>query len=360
MNVYYIGSQYMGCNYVRNLLPMWHNGWTGDVDSLYRSRKNADWAKDEILKSDIIVFHRADTVNHHKVALACKEAGKLTVFDNDDTFKQIEDGFFKELDKQNYMENWVKVNRLMDNFIRNVDLVTTTTEFLAKEYRELNENVVVLPNCVDPMDWSTPKRNETDKIRIGIVGSVAYYNDVAEISDYIKELSHRKDITLVLFGLQSKKGRKKNKLIANAFEKEYALWDEANIEHTPWCHMFEYFDVLNNLELDMMLIPRKDNYFNRCKSNLKFLEAAMCEIPVIAQSFPDGLSPYDKDLNGKNGILATTKEDFIRETERLIKDKELRRKIGKEAHKYVLANYDINNNYLKWQKAYQTIWKKES
>ena len=49
-----------------------------------------------------------------------------------------------------------------------------------------------------------------------------------------------------------------------------------------------------------MLIPRGENYFNRCKSNIKFLEASMCEIPVIAQSFTTNDSPYD-ELDGKIG-----------------------------------------------------------
>ena len=57
--------------------------------------------------------------------------------------------------------------------------------------------------------------------------------------------------------------------------------------------MIDYFDTLNDLELDIMMIPRKDNYFNKCKSNIKFLEASMCEIPVITNYFKD--SPYEKD-----------------------------------------------------------------
>jgi glycosyltransferase involved in cell wall biosynthesis len=83
----------------------------------------------------------------------------------------------------------------------------------------------------------------------------------------------------------------------------------------------------------------------------------MLEIPVVAQSFTDKLSPYDKDLNGKNGLLATTQKDFKIQIDRLIKDKKLREDIGKEAKAYTLKHYDINNNYKKWKYAYNQITK---
>jgi len=133
--------------------------------------------------------------------------------------------------------------------------------------------------------------------------------------------------------------------------KEYAFWDSLkNLEHLPWCEMKDYIDVLEQTRLDIMLIPREDNYFNRCKSNLKFLEAAMLEIPVVAQAMTDG--PY-QELDGSNGILAT--DDWEEKVELLIQDKELRTAIGKNAKDYVLSKYDINNNAHLWREAYSKI-----
>lgn len=357
MKVFFIGSKFMGCNYVRTLLPLWHNGWQGDFDSLWKDRKSPSVVKKEILESDIVVFHRPDSVKHHKVAMACLQAGKKIVFDNDDTFKGVDDeNVFRRIAKDRYEDSWEKLNTLMDNFIRNSDMVTTTTEFLADEYRKLNKNVAVLPNYIDPMDWSEPKRNDGDKVRVGVVGSVAYYNDAGVIKDYLKELSDRKDVQLVMFGLStSKKFKQTSKLLAKIHEEDNKFWESLDIEHVGGVPMHEYFNTLNNLRLDIMLIPRKDNYFNRCKSNIKYLEAAMCEIPVVAQSFSDGLSPYDADLDGSNGLLATDTDSWVKQTEKLIGDKLLRREIGRMAHEYVLKHYDIGNNYQKWADAYKKL-----
>lgn len=345
--VYFVASPYMGCNYVRCLLPMWANGWDGTVTQLNKPHKSAQQSRDEMMRSDIIVFHRPDSVEHHKMAVALKQLGKKIVFDNDDTFKDSDPLF-----KKNYEELMKMKQGFIDTFIRNADLVTTSTKFLAREYKRLNKNVVVLPNCIDPVDWRVPKRNEGEKVRIGIVGSVAYYHDFRVIQDFLKDLAGRSDVQLVMFGLQGKDERKTNILTESELKDEYAFWDAINVEHAPWVKMNHYFNSLNDLKLDLMLIPRKDNYFNRCKSNVKFLEAAMCEIPVIASSFKNG--PYE-ELDGNMGILVKNQREWRYEVDRLIKDKELRRQIGRNAKDYVLDNYSIKLNAHKWAEAYATL-----
>ena len=115
--------------------------------------------------------------------------------------------------------------------------------------------------------------------------------------------------------------------------------------------------TLNNLKLDIMLIPRHDNYFNRAKSNLKFLESSICEIPVVAQGFTSNDSPYQQNPeDSKYMEIAITEEDWITKTLALIEDKQKRIEMGQKAREYVLTNYNIKNNAYKWREAYQNIW----
>jgi glycosyltransferase involved in cell wall biosynthesis len=105
-----------------------------------------------------------------------------------------------------------------------------------------------------------------------------------------------------------------------------------------------------------MIIPRADNNFNRAKSNLKFLESSMFEIPVVAQAFPDGKSPYQVNPEDqKYLLLATDYNDWIEKIESLINDKEKRRKLGKRAKEYVVENYNINDKAHLWEEAYVQI-----
>ena len=83
----------------------------------------------------------------------------------------------------------------------------------------------------------------------------------------------------------------------------------------------------------------------------------MLEIPVIAQGFTTNDSPYDNDINGKNGILIKDNSKWMEETVKLIEDKDLRRKIGKEAKRYVLENYSIDKHANRWREEYNKLLK---
>jgi len=360
MKVYFVGSKYGGCNYLRCQLPMYENGWNGTITQFGGKEKSMKYILPEMMDADIIVFHRADTAEHHKIGRLLKEMGKKVVFDNDDTYKLSEKHPFHMLDEHGFEENKRRKNNLIDNFILNSDLVTCTTEALAEEYRLINKNVVVLPNCVDPFDWDEPLRNEGEKIRIGLVGSVAYNHDFQHVKEFITELNERDDVQLVLFGLHGIKRQEENRLIRRVYRKEFDFWNNLEgLEHVEWCEFRDYFKTLNELKLDMMLIPRHEAAFNRAKSNVKFLEAGMLEIPVIAQGFSTGDSPYDKDLNGKNGILIKDNSKWMEETVKLVTNKALRREMGMEAKKYVLENYHIEQHAHRWRDAYEKLLTKK-
>lgn len=352
--VYFVGGHYMGCWYYRCFLPLMVNGWSGNYPGIKQELKDVKLQQEEMQRADIIVFHRADNVEYHKTARLLKSMGKKIVFDNDDTFIVDKTHAFFNLDEKGFKQNMEWKNNAVYNFIRNSDLVTASTETLANEYRKWNPNVVVLPNCVNPDDWDDPLRNETDVVRIGVVGSTAYYHDFDIITDVIRKLDGDKRVQLVLFGLFAGKDKEKNPKITEVHHREYGFWDTLkNVEHVGWCEMVDYFTVLNELKLDLMIIPRRESYFNACKSNVKMLEAAMCEIPIISNYWKG--NPYEKDIDGTNGLFVYNQEDWLKEIYRLVDNKDLRRNMGKKAHEYVLNNYSIYEKGYLWQQAYKNL-----
>lgn len=352
--VYFVGGHYMGCWYVRCFLPLMVNGWSGNYPGIKQELKNIRLQTEEMLKSDIIVFHRADNVEYHKIAIQLKRAGKKIVFDNDDTFIVDKTHAFYNLDEKGFKQNMEYKNNAVYNFIRNSDLVTASTETLADEYRKWNPNVVVLPNMVCPDDWDEPLRNESDVVRIGIVGSSAYFHDFKIVEDVLKDLDKDKKVQLVLFGLFAGKDKEKNPKITEVHHREYGYWDTfKNLEHVGWCEMVDYFTVLNELRLDMMIIPRRESYFNACKSNIKMLEAAMLEIPIITNYWKG--CPYEKDIDGTNGLFVYNKKDWKDTIYRLVDNKDLRRQLGKYAREYALANYNIYEKGYLWKDAYKNL-----
>lgn len=307
------------------------------------------------MDADIVVFQRPMQKEMLEAAKLLKQKGKKIVYDNDDTY-QTDSGLPKQMTamlEEQIDEKLAMIDANLKEFVSIADLVTTTTEFLADEYRALNPNTIVLPNMVDPSDWEKPIRNKGKKIRIGLVGSVVNNQDYEPVTNTLQALSKRDDITLVILGLPPK--TKETEYVQSFYQTEYEFWSKLDIEWHPFVSHPEYNDKLNSLALDIMLIPRADNYFNRCKSNVKFLEAAMCEVPVIAQGFPDGKSPYQDPKDAKHMLIAHTQEDWFNHLVTLIGDKKLRRQMGKDAKKYVLENYNIQDKAVLWKEAFQKL-----
>lgn len=350
MKIYFIGGQYQSCYYVRCLIPLIANGWDGDKTSIRSPVASSEQMFQGAMNADVIVFHRPTDEKKLEAAKLLKLAGKKIVMDNDDTYREDSGVPLQMLatEKRTTEDVAKYMNNILIEFAKISDLVTVSTEFLKTEYEQYNKNVVVLPNTVDESDWDKPIKNKSKKVRIGIVGSVASHKDYEPIIPLLNILKDRNDTQLVLFALPPKKAgfERLNEL----YKPETEFWNQYNVEWQPFVNIQDYFDTLNNLKLDIMLIPRQDNYFNRCKSNLKFLEASMLEIPVIAQTFGDGNSPYDVDKEVV--ILAKTPEEWIEKTLVLIEDKG-RKKIGKKNKKYVLKKYSINNNSHLWKNEYK-------
>ncbi len=348
--VYFCNSFLESCYAVRCLLPLQEGGWDGDRTSLLASRVSPEQQAQAVMDADVVVFHRPNDWRSLEIAKQLRAQGKKIVADNDDTYKN--------LDGKNLQMALEKVDKGLDEFCKFADMVTTSTEVLAQEYRKLNDNVVILPNCVDPDMWPEPLKNETDKVRLGFVGSVASNSDYEGIKNTLIELSKRSDVQLVVFGLppEADKNDTESVIVRELYKKDFDFWQSLNIEWQSFVPVANYIDTLNSLKIDIMVIPRNDDYFNRCKSNLKFLEASMLEIPCVVQGFEDGLSPYqvDKEDEAHMDIVLDNK-DWLDRLNPLIEFKELRENMGKAAREYVENKYAIANNIWRWEDAYKKL-----
>lgn len=357
MKVYFVGSELDGCYNVRALFPLQANGWDGDRTTFIAYRRTPENKAKAAQDADIVVFHRPEREGKLEMMRLLKKHGKKVVFDNDDTYK--DDGGFRfneYMNKERLEKGLGKLNDVIDQCIKEADLVTCSTEFLKKEYEQINPNVVVLPNCVDPFYFDEPLKNETDVVRIGITGSVAITSDMDVLMPIVKYYSGDKRVRLVLFSMPPNQEDKK---MRELYSDEYKFWESVDIEWQPFVPAEDYYDTLNELKLDMVIIPRADTLFNRCKSNLKFLENSMLEIPTIAQAFTTGDSPYQQNPeDAKYMLLANTQEEWIEQIEKLINDKDLRIKIGKDARQYVEENYSIQKHAHKWKEVYEKLLNK--
>lgn len=355
MKVFYINSELQGCFNVRCLFPLQSLGFDGDRTTFLPSQMTPENKARAAADADIVVFHRPDRKEKLEMARMLKKTGKKIVFDNDDTLKDTGGFKFNEfMDEKRLEKGLSKMNETVDAFIKEADLVTCSTEFLKKEYEQLNPNTIILPNCVDPFYWPDEiLKNDSDIVRIGITGSVAMTSDIEVLKPIVEHYQNDPRVRIVLLSVPTPSN---NETFKQLYVDEYDWLSQINIEWHPLTQAHEYYEKMNELKLDIVIIPRYDSLFNRCKSNLKFLENSMLEIPTVAQSFPTKDSPYEQNPEDtKHLLLATDTASWIEQIEKLINDKEYRQRLGKEAHEYVLENYNISGKAYLWQEAYEKL-----
>lgn len=347
--VFFLPGAYDGCYYYRGYMPGVYGGYTVMPD-FARKLYNDKQLTEKALEADVIVIQRPNEPIRVELAKLLKARGKKVVFDNDDTYLPDKGVPLSMLANDRQREIARKMNENLYEVLKIADLVIASTETLAEEYREINHNVHVIGNFIDPLDEEPRRENKTGKYRIGFIGSVASNDDYIHIKDQLKRLAERGDVTIVVFGIKQQLTGK----VLGAYDKDVAFWDSLpNVEWQNFVPITEYYHTITKLCLDAVIIPRKDSYFNRCKSNVKFLEASLLRIPVIAQGFEDGQSPYQGEDEKYMTVVIdnSTWYDTIVEVLQDSKYKAL----AEKAHDYVLDKYNIKNNVWRWHELFNTL-----
>lgn len=347
MKIFFIPGAYDGCYYYRGYLP----GVYSDSDVIAEFRQGQLDGKKLFrlaMDADVCVFQRPNTADRLQVAKLLKAKGKKIIFENDDTYLPDKGVPLSMLSSDRAREIAKQMNANLYDTLRIADGGIASTEILGDEFRIINPNVAVLKNCIDPLDEQPRLKNDTGKFRIGFVGSVASNDDYVHIADQIRALAERGDIEIVVFGLPTVNP-------SGAYKDDVRFWMHLpNIEAHNFVPITHYYHKLASLKLDLAIIPRKDSYFNRCKSNLKFLEMSLLRIPVLAQGFATKDGPYDQETDYMSVIYDDKWYDKVIE----IKDNhEKYQAIADKAHDYVLKNYNIKTYAKEWKKTITKLCK---
>lgn len=180
------------------------------------------------------------------------------------------------------------------------DVVTVSKQYLADKFRAAGaNNVVVIPNAVARSMWSLerkqPLEKDLDKIHLVLTACPQHAvpahkdekgNDVPEqLGDYQSAewrewvIKHVKDgdIQLTQMGNPS------------------FLWTpiQDKVRSVPWVTPNRFASLVCRLKPDLIIAPLVPNEINRCRSDLRYVEAAVSSSAFLGSDFDD--SPY-KDV----------------------------------------------------------------
>lgn len=276
---------------------------------------------------DVMVLQRAFQPHALDLIEAVKSRGGMTVYDSDDDYWTLH--------PENPVFQFWTAERLagLAGVIKAVDVVTTTTPELAETFTPMNRNVRVLPNMLPDEHWpATPKQTPADgeRLVIGWAGSASHKPDVRMIGPALAQiLDEFPHVDLELVGARPE-------------------WvpPHPRITFPEFVPVDEYANII--ARFDIGLAPLVDNKFNRCKSDLKFLEYSIFGIPSVVSR----VLPYSQSVaHGENGYLAVNTKDWFKYLRALVQDRGLRESIGTQARTFAEERL-VSRNVRLWEEAY--------
>ena len=281
-----------GCGFHRILRPLRITSHLGYISG----RAESAFLQDQILRAidpKVVIFQRQTEDGQLTHLARYREAlpNAVFVFENDDAIGAVPIASWHNPYVTPNIES--KISKALGLF----DIITTTTHDLADYHRSLlppgcNTPVRVAPNMLGSDDLATaqetrknsPLKPNPTRLRIGWGGGISHGGDLAILHPVMQEFGDK--IEWVFLGMDPPVPEGIIKTHAGATSPD------------------KFLALLAALNVDLVVAPLEDNLFNRCKSNLRLLEAGACSYPVIASP----VAPYLTDDPPIFAYASTTQE----------------------------------------------------
>ena len=312
---------------------------TEEIEFLWARRgghAKARFQDDLIEQSDLIVIQRlfpsAETLPLYRRILA---SDRPIIYELDDDFLHIPP-MHPRRDAIGCFEPYVL------ECLTRADAVTVSTAELGRRLAVYNRNIDVLPNALDTALWHSetvqPKRATDGPVVIGFAGTPTHGADLELISEALRRIHGRYEDRVVFRFLGSPPPRGlEARCEQRTFEARYSA----------------YAHALAHSDIDIALAPLIDNPFNRCKSDIKWLEYAACGFAGVYSDLP----LYRNSVSdGRTGLLVeNTAQAWFDAIDRLVRDVVLREQIGKAARTEVMATRTVEAVAPRYLEVYRRV-----
>lgn len=297
--------------------------------------------------TDLVVM---ELLTSPKMVAECHAQGAKVIWEADDA---LLDTYGKE--RKNLMHHTDKGRQETIDTIAACDAVTVTNEKLKENYARFTDKpIYVLPNYID-FDWYGKDRvdivRNSDEIRLGWFGSRGHLEDLQMVTPAIKTLLEKyENLKFVYCGFGGMSSDKKVTEIG---------WGEDVFKDLPRDRREYHIGVAEDfwpmkhrmLDLDIGIAPLIDDEFNWCKTPIKWMEYGILGTPSVCS--PALYYPFVNQ--GKDGVIASTTDEWVEYLSKLIENKSLRSEIGTACQQRMENEYNIDNHWEKWLEVYKEV-----
>ena len=281
----------------------------------------------------IIIYRSPISPELLRLCHLAKEYGKPVFFDIDDlVFDTVYTDQLSYTQGLNSVEkgNYDAGVRNYGYMLENCDGAITSTNQLQEELYKYQSKVLLNRNLASD-----------DLIAI----SSRYIKDYSQTSDIVKigyfsgSISHNENFELIKPAIKQLLTKYSNVQLHIVGILDIPE-DMKPFENQIVTHDYVDWDKLPSLisDVDINLAPLVDSIFNRAKSEIKWIEAALVKVPTVASkigAFSDAI------VDGETGLLATD-DQWFEKLEDLVLYPELRQKIADAAYRAVLENCTLS------------------
>ena len=219
---------------------------------------------------------------------------------------------------------------------KTADYLVCCSNYLLRGYKRFNSNCICIPDAVEPAinNLCAKKHHTSEEVVIvwhGYRDNLIYFSEICDSLEAMnKKYKLKVKIIIPEYDYQGRSNREK--VQSFNFKSEFVKWELVTF-------------LQEVLEGDIGIAPLFVNDdFCLAKSTNKILSYMSLGIPAIASAIP---SYKEIIMDGHNGYLAQTANDWYAKLERLIVNAELRKEMGTRGIK-VCDNFSIDAIGEKW------------
>ena len=283
--------------------------------------------------SHIIIYRSPISPELLRLCHLAKDYGKPIFFDIDDlvfdTLYTDQLSYTKGLphhEKENYDANVRNYGYMLEN----CDGAITSTNQLQKELKKYQSKVLLNRNLAS---------DELISISNQFLKDYSQVSDVVKIGYFSGSISHNENFELIKPAIKQLLTKYSNVQLHIVGILDIPQ-DMKPFENQIVTHDYVDWDKLPALisEVDINLAPLVDSIFNRAKSEIKWIEAALVKVPTVASKIG---AFSDMVIDGETGLLATDDQWFDK-LEALVLSPELRQNLAESAYRAVLENCTLS------------------
>lgn len=282
---------------------------------------------DKLPGHDLIILQRETFMMpgiHFERKLAA--SGIPVIYDFDDAL------WIRHVSKGNRMLAWLKNPGKIDRLLPLADMVIAGNEFLADHARRYNPAVVTIPTVVDASIYRpiAPEKPANDPLVIGWTGSSTTIQYLELAIPALRELKRKVPVPFRL------------RIISDVPLKVEGL----DVEYRKWNKSSEVADLQ---DIDIGIMPMERDDWNKGKCAFKGIQYMAVGRPTVMENF--GAAP-SVIRHGVDGLLASSKEEWVAHLAQLLADADLRRRLGRAARTTIEERFSVQA----WQDRYLQIF----